>query len=162
MAITGILTGLIPLLTKGAESLIASRKEKEEKTFELEKIRLNAEIAADMEAAKAQAEVQKAQAEVQKAQAEVAKAEAETEKERIKAIKALNTAPQGYKWIEAAISLVRAVFGYSAALIFVASAVNLWQNNSPLLTQAEFAETFSAVLFYYFAERSVKKAFGKD
>lgn len=155
MAITGILTGLIPLLTKGAESLIASRKEKEEKAFELEKIRLNAEIAADMEAAKAQAEVQKAQA-------EVAKAEAETEKERIKAIKALNTAPQGYKWIEAAISLVRAVFGYSAALIFVASAVNLWQNNSPLLTQAEFAETFSAILFYFFAERSVKKAFGRD
>ena len=154
MAITGILTGLIPLLTKGAESLIASKKEKEEKAFELEKIRLNAEIAADMEAAKAQAEVQKAQA-------EVAKAEAETEKERIKAIKALNTAPQGYKWIEAAISLVRAVFGYSAALIFVASAVNLWQNNSPLLTQAEFAETFSAVLFYFFAERSAKKAFGK-
>lgn len=155
MAITGILTGLIPLLTKGAESLLASRKEKEEKAFELEKIRLNAEIAADMEAAKAQAEVQKAQA-------EVAKAEAETEKERIKAIKALNTAPQGYKWIEAAISLVRAVFGYSAALIFVASAVNLWQNNSPLLTQAEFAETFSAILFYFFAERSVKKAFGRD
>lgn len=155
MAITGILTGLIPLLTKGAESLIASKKEKEEKAFELEKIRLNAEIAADMEAAKAQAEVQKAQA-------EVAKAEAETEKERIKAIKALNVAPQGYKWIEAAISLVRAVFGYSAALIFVASAVNLWQNNSPLLTQAEFAETFSAILFYFFAERSVKKAFGRD
>lgn len=153
--LSGILTGIIPLLTKGAESLLASRKEKEEKAFELEKIRLNAEIAADMEAAKAQAEVQKAQA-------EVAKAEAETEKERIKAIKALNTAPQGYKWIEAAISLVRAVFGYSAALIFVASAVNLWQNNSPLLTQAEFAETFSAVLFYYFAERSAKKAFGKD
>ena len=154
MAITTILTGLLPLLTKGAESLIASKKEKEEKAFELEKIRLNAEIAADMEAAKAQAEVQKAQA-------EVAKAEAETERERIKAIKALNTAPQGYKWIEAAISLVRAVFGYSAALIFVASAVNLWQNNSPLLKQAEFAETFSAVLFYFFAERSVKKAFGK-
>lgn len=155
MATTGILTVLIPLLTKGAESLLASRKEKEEKAFELEKIRLNAEIAADMEAAKAQAEVQKAQA-------EVAKAEAETEKERIKAIKALNTAPQGYKWIEAAISLVRAVFGYSAALIFVASAVNLWQNNNPLLTQPEFAETFSAILFYFFAERSVKKAFGKD
>lgn len=155
MAITGILTGLIPLLTKGAESLIASRKEKEEKAFELEKIRLNAEIAADMEAAKAQAEVQKAQA-------EVAKAEAETEKERIKAIKALNVAPQGYKWIEAAISLVRAVFGYSAALIFVASAVNLWQTGNPLLTQAEFAETFSAILFYFFAERSVKKAFGRD
>lgn len=155
MAITGILTGLIPLLTKGAESLLASRKEKEEKAFELEKLRLNAEIAADMEAAKAQAEVQKAQA-------EVAKAETETEKERIKAIKALNTAPQGYKWIEAAISLVRVVFGYSAALIFVASAVNLWQTGNPLLTQAEFAETFSAILFYFFAERSVKKAFGRD
>ncbi|MBO4556012.1 MAG: hypothetical protein J5706_04565 [Elusimicrobiales bacterium] len=154
MAITGILTGLIPLLTKGAESLIANKKEKEQKAFELEKIRLNAEIAADMEAAKAQAEVQKAQA-------EVAKAEAETERERIKAIKALNTAPQGYKWIEAAISLVRALFGYSAVLIFIASAVNLWQSGSPLLTQAEFAETFSAVLFYYFAERSAKKAFGK-
>ena len=153
MAITGILTGLIPLLTKGAESLIASKKEKEEKAFELEKIRLNAEIAADMEAAKAQAEVQKAQA-------EVAKAEAETERERLKTVAALNKS-SGIKWIEAAISLVRALFGYSAVLIFIASAVNLWQNSSPLLTQAEFAETFSAVLFYYFAERSAKKAFGK-
>lgn len=155
MAITGILTGLIPLLTKGAESLLASRKEKEEKAFELEKIRLNAEIAADMEAAKAQAEVQKAQA-------EVAKAEAETEKERIKVIKALNNAPAGYKWIEAAISLVRVVFGYAAVLIFIFSAINLWKLGSPLLTQTEFAETFSAILFYFFAERSVKKAFGRD
>ena len=154
MAITGILTGLIPLLTKGAESLLASRKEKEEKAFELEKIRLNAEIAAEKETAQATAEARKMEA-------EAAKAEAETEKERIKAIKALNTAPQGYKWIEAAISLVRALFGYSAVLIFIASAVNLWQSGSPLLTQAEFAETFSAVLFYYFAERSAKKAFGK-
>jgi len=56
---------------------------------------------------------------------------------------------------------VRALFGYSAVFIFIASAVNLWQSGSPLLTQAEFAETFSAVLFYYFAERSAKKAFGK-
>ena len=154
MAITGILTGLIPLLTKGAESLLTSKKEKEERTFELEKLKIEAEIMAEKETAQATAEARKMEA-------EAAKAEAETERERIKAIKALNTAPQGYKWIEAAISLVRAVFGYSAALIFVASAVNLWQNDSPLLKQAEFAETFSAILFYFFAERSAKKAFGK-
>ena len=153
--LSGILTGIIPLLTKGAESLLASKKEKEQKAFELEKLKIEAAIMAEKETAQATAEARKMEA-------EAAKAEAETEKERIKAIKALNTAPQGYKWIEAAISLVRAVFGYSAALIFVASAVNLWQNGNPLLTQAQFAETFSAVLFYYFAERSAKKAFGRD
>lgn len=153
--LSGILTGIIPLLTKGAESLLASKKEKEQKAFELEKLKIEAGIMAEKETAQATAEARKMEA-------EAAKAEAETERERIKAIKVLNTAPQGYKWIEAAISLVRAVFGYSAALIFVASAVNLWQNDSPLLTQAEFAETFSAILFYFFAERSVKKAFGKD
>ena len=153
MAITGILTGLIPLLTKGAESLIASKKEKEEKAFELEKLRIEAEIAAEQETAQATAEARKAEA-------EAAKAEAETERERLKTVAALNKG-SGVKWIEAAISLVRALFGYSAVLIFIASAVNLWQNGSPLLTQSEFAETFSAVLFYYFAERSAKKAFGK-
>ena len=153
--LSGILTGIIPLLTKGAESLLKSRQEKQEQAYELEKLKIEAAIMAEKETALATAGVQKAQA-------EVAKAEAETEKERIKAIKALNVAPQGYKWIEAAISLVRVVFGYSAALIFVASAVNLWQTGNPLLTQAEFAETFSAILFYFFAERSVKKAFGRD
>jgi len=153
MAITGILTGLIPLLTKGAESLIASKKEKEQQKYELEKLRIEAEIAAEQETAQAAAEARKAEA-------EAAKAEAETERERLKTVAALNK-PGGIKWIEAAISLVRALFGYSAVLIFIASAVNLWQSGSPLLTQAEFAETFSAVLFYYFAERSAKKAFGK-
>ena len=155
MTITTILTGIIPLLTKGAESLLKSRQEKQDQAFELEKLRIEAEIAAERETALITAGVQKAQA-------EVAKAETETEKERIKAIKTLNVAPQGYKWIEAAISLVRVIFGYSAALIFVASAINLWQNGNPLLTQAEFAETFSSILFYFFAERSVKKAFGRD
>lgn len=153
--LSGILTGIIPLLTKGAESLLKSRQEKQEQAYELEKLKIEAEIMAKKETAQATAEARKMEA-------EAAKAEAETERERIKAIKALNTAPQGYKWIEAAISLVRAVFGYSAALIFVASAVNLWQTGNPLLMQAEFAETFSAILFYFFAERSVKKAFGRD
>lgn len=153
MAITGILTGLIPLLTKGAESLIASKKEKEQKTFELEKLKIEAGIMAEKETAQAAAEARKAEA-------QAAKAEAETERERLKTVAALNKSSD-IKWIEAAISLVRALFGYSAVLIFIASAVNLWQSGSPLLTQAEFAETFSAVLFYYFAERSAKKAFGK-
>ena len=153
MAITGILTGLIPLITKGAESLIASKKEKEQKAFELEKLKIEAGIMAEKETAQAAAEARKAEA-------QAAKAEAETERERLKTVAALNKSG-GVKWIEAAISLVRALFGYSAVLIFIASAVNLWQSGSPLLTQAEFAETFSAVLFYYFAERSAKKAFGK-
>lgn len=155
MVLSGLLTTIIPLLTKGAESFISSKKEKAEREFELEKIKLENSIMANKDIAIANAEVRKIEA-------EVSKAEAETEKERIKAIKALNVAPQGYKWIEAAISLVRAIFGYSAVLIFIASAVNLWQSKNPLLTQAEFAETFSAILFYFFAERSVKKAFGKD
>ena len=154
MAITGILTGLIPLLTKGAESLLASKKEKEQKAFELEKLKIEAGIMAEKETAQATAEARKAEA-------DAAKAEAETERERLKTIAALNKG-SGVKWIEAAISLVRALFGYSAVLIFAASAVNLWNTGSPLLTQAEFAETFSAILFYFFAERSVKKAFGRD
>lgn len=151
--LSGILTGLIPLITKGAESLIASKKEKEQQKYELEKLRIEAEIAAEQETAQATAEARKAEA-------QAVKAEAETERERLKTVAALNKG-SGVKWIEAAISLVRAVFGYSAALIFVASAVNLWQTGNPLLTQAEFAETFSAILFYFFAERSAKKAFGK-
>ena len=83
MAMTGILTGLIPLLTKGAERLIAGKKEKEEKAFELEKLKIEADIMAEKETAQAAAEARKAEA-------EAAKAEAETERECLKAVTALN------------------------------------------------------------------------
>ena len=146
MATTGILTVLIPLLTKGAESLLKSRQEKQEQAYELEKMRLEAGILADKE--------------ISKAQAEARKAEAEAERERLKTLSVMHKTGAGK--MGTAINLIRALFGYSAVLIFAASAVNLWNTGSPLLTQAEFAETFSAVLFYYFAERSAKKAFGRD
>lgn len=148
MAITGILTGIIPLLTKGAESLLKSRQEKQEQAFELEKISIQAEAAAN--------------ADVAKAQAELARAEADIEVQRLKTIRDLQGKATGYKWIDASINLVRVLFGYAAILVFVASGVNLWQAGSPLLTQAQFSEVFFAILFYFFAERSVKKAFGKD
>lgn len=144
--LSGILTGIIPLLTKGAESLLKSRQEKQEQAFELEKMRLEAGILADKE--------------ISKAQAEARKAEAEAERERLKTLSVMHKTGAGK--MGTAINLIRALFGYSAVLIFAASAVNLWNTGSPLLTQAEFAETFSAILFYFFAERSVKKAFGRD
>ena len=146
MAITTILTGLIPLLTKGAEILLKSRQEKQEQAYELEKMRLEAGILADKE--------------ISKAHAEARKAEAEAERERLKTLSVMHKTGAGK--MGTAINLIRALFGYSAVLIFAASAVNLWNTGSPLLTQAEFAETFSAILFYFFAERSVKKAFGRD
>ncbi len=148
MTITGILTGIIPLLTKGAESLLKSRQEKQEQAYELEKISIQAEAAAN--------------ANVAKAQAELARAEADIEVQRLKTIRDMQVKSTGYKWIDASINLVRALFGYAAILIFIASGVNLWQIGSPLLTQAQFSEVFFAILFYFFAERSVKKAFGKD
>ena len=91
-----------------------------------------------------------------------ARAEADIEVQRLKTIRGLQGKATGYKWIDASINLVRALFGYAAILIFIASGVNLWQIGSPLLTQAQFSEVFFAILFYFFAERSVKKAFGKD
>lgn len=148
MAITSILTCSIPLLTKAAESLLASKREKENKTFELERLRLEAGILADKEIAKSQAEARKA--------------EAEMEKQRLKTLSDINKMTGGKGWVNVSINLVRVLFGYSAVLIFIASGINLWRTGNPLLTRPEFAETFSAVLFYFFAERSVKKAFGKD
>ena len=78
MVLSGLLTTIIPLLTKGAESFISSKKEKAEREFELEKIKLENSIMANKDIAIANAEVRKIEA-------EVSKAEAETEKERIKA-----------------------------------------------------------------------------
>ena len=146
--LSGILTGIIPLLTKGAESWLTSRQTQGERDFELAKIKAQAEAAANADALKAQAEL--------------ARAEADIEVQRLKTIRDLQGKATGYKWIDASINLVRALFGYAAILIFIASGVNLWQIGSPLLTQAQFSEVFFAILFYFFAERSVKKAFGKD
>lgn len=145
--LSGMFTCLIPLVTKAAESWIASRKTKSEQEFELEKLRETARIAASADTAKAQAEI--------------ARAEADAEVARLKAITAMQGKPSGIRWIDASINLVRALFGYGAVIIFMLSCVNLWQHDSALLTQAQFSDTFFAVLFYFFAERSVKKAFGK-
>lgn len=146
--LSGILTGIIPLLTKGAESWLKSKQTQNERDFELAKIKAQAEAAAN--------------ADVAKAQAELARAEADIEIQKLKTIRDMQTKSTGYKWIDASINLVRALFGYAAILVFVASGVNLWQADSPLLTQPQFSEVFFAILFYFFAERSVKKAFGKD
>lgn len=149
MALTGILTMAIPLLTKAAESLLKSKENKENKAFELERIRLEAGILADKE--------------ISQAQAEARKYEAQVEIERLKALSSINKAAGNSKgWANVSMNLVRALFGYSAVFIFIASAINLWKTGSPLLEQTEFAETFSGIIFYFFAERSVKKAFGKD
>ena len=145
--LSGIFTGLLPLLTKGAESLINSKKEKEAREFELEKLKIEAEA--------------RAGARTEEARYEALKADAEAEKYRFKAIQQ-QSKPSGVKKIDAAINLVRAVFGYGAAGVFLCSAVNLWLSDSPLLAQEQFAEAFFCVLFYFFAERSAKKAFGKE
>lgn len=145
--ITGIITGLIPLVTKASELWLKKKQTQGEQEFELEKIKITAEASANGEAIKAQAEV--------------AKSEAELEIQRLKVIKELHGKATGIKWIDASINLVRALFGYAAVIIFVASGVNLWQTGSPLLSQGQFAEVFFAVLFYFFAERSVKKAFSE-
>lgn len=149
MALIGILTGAIPLLTKAAESLLKSRENKENKAFELERMRLEAGILADKQ--------------ISQSQAEARKYEAQMEIERLKALSSINKAAGNSKgWVNVSINLVRALFGYSSVFIFIASGINLWKTGKPLLTQVEFAETFSGIIFYFFAERSVKKAFGKD
>lgn len=148
MAIATFITGLIPLFTKGVESWISSKRTQAERDFELEKIRETAKITASADAAKARAEI--------------ARAEADAEVARLKALEALHSKPSGIRWIDASINLVRALFGYSAVLTFGLSTINLWSTGSFLLTQAQYSETFFAILFYFFAERSVKKAFGKE
>ena len=145
--LSGILTGIIPLLTKAAEALISSRKEDSEREFELQKLKIELEA--------------RGKAGVEEAKYAAMKADAEAEKYRYKTIQQ-QSKPSGIKKIDAAINLVRAVFGYGAAGIFLCSAVNLWLAGSPILDQGQFAEAFFCVLFYFFAERSAKKAFGKD
>ena len=109
--LSGILTGIIPLLTKGAESWLTSRQTQSERDFELAKIKAQAEAAAN--------------ADVAKAQAELARAEADIEVQRLKTIRDMQVKSTGYKWIDASINLVRALFGYAAILIFIASGVKL-------------------------------------
>ena len=146
--ITGIITGAIPLVTKSVESWFAKKQQQEDQKFELEKIRITAEAAAN--------------ADTVKAQAEMMRAEADVEIQRLKVLKDQQNKPTGYKWIDASVNLVRALFGYAAIIIFVASGVNLWLGGSALLEQEQFSEILFSVVFYFFAERSVKKAFGKD
>lgn len=145
--LSGIFTGILPLLTKGAEALLSSKKEKEDREFELQKLKIEAEI--------------RAKAGAETAKYEYLKADADAEKYRFEAIKQ-QSKPSGIKKIDAAINLVRAVFGYGAAGIFLGSGVNLWLSGSPLLDQSQFSEAFFCVLFYFFAERSAKKAFSKE
>lgn len=57
--LSGILTGIIPLLTKGAESWFKSKQTQNERDFELAKIKAQAEAAANADVAKAQAELAK-------------------------------------------------------------------------------------------------------
>ena len=146
--ITGLIATGIPLVTKSVESWFSKKQRQEDQKFELEKIRITAEAAANADSVKAQAEMMRAEADV--------------EIQRLKVLKDQQNKPTGYKWIDASVNLVRALFGYAAIIIFVASGVNLWLGKSPLLTQEQFSEILFSVVFYFFAERSVKKAFGKD
>lgn len=145
--ISGIFTGLIPLLTKAAEALLSSKREKSDREFELQKLKIELEA--------------RGKAGAEEAKYAAMKADAEAEKYRYKTIQQ-QSKPSGVKKIDAAINLVRAVFGYGAAGVFLCSGVNLWLAGSSLLEQSQFAEAFFCVLFYFFAERSAKKAFGKD
>lgn len=152
------LTGLIPLVTKAVERWVSNKETDKANDFELKKIEAQSKASLSVEAAKAAAE---ANAEAAKAQAEAAKAEAEVEIKRLEVIQATEAKTSGIKWIDASISLVRALFGYAAVFIFIMSGINLWSTGSPLLQQTEFSECFFSILLYFFAERSCKKAFSK-
>ena len=150
-----LIAGAIPLITKGVQQFFAGRKEKRDREFELKKIEVEFKHKAEMAGKVADAEALKAEMEAKKL-------EREYEKERVKSIAAMQKVKTGIKWIDASINLVRALFGYGAVVIFLTSAWNLWTTGNPLLTQAQFSETFFVILFYFFAERSAKKAFSKD
>ncbi len=150
----GILAGAIPLITKGVQQFFKGRQEKRDREFELKKIEVEYKHRTEMAGKVANAEALKAEMEAKKL-------EWEYEKERVKSIAEMQKVKTGIKWIDASINLVRALFGYGAVVIFLTSAWNLWTTGSPLLTQAQFSETFFVILFYFFAERSAKKAFEK-
>jgi hypothetical protein len=147
-----LIAGAIPLITKGVQEFFTGKTVKREQEFELKKIELDFKARAEMAG-------QIANAEALKAEMEAKKMEWEFEKERSKTIAEIQKIQTGIKWIDASINLVRALFGYGAVVIFLLSAWNLWQTGNPLLTQAQFSEAFYVVLFYFFAERSAKKAF---
>ena len=150
-----LIAGAIPLITKGVAEFFTGKKEKRDQAFELEKIKI--EFQAQTEAAGRVAD-----AEAIKAEMEAQKTEWEFEKERVKSIAEIQKIKTGVKWIDASISLIRALFGYGAVVIFLVSAWNLWTTGSPLLTQPQFSETFFTILLYFFAERSAKKSFEKE
>jgi hypothetical protein len=147
------IAGAIPLLTKGVQQFFKGKKEKRDQAFELKKVELEFQSRKEIASATANAEALKAEMEAKKQ-------EWEYEKERVKSIAEMQKVKTGIKWIDASINLVRALFGYGAVVIFLVSAWNLWVTGNPLLTQAQFSETFFVILFYFFAERSAKKAFG--
>lgn len=148
-----LIAGAIPIITKGVQQFFQGRKEKRDQEFELKKVEIEYKARAEMASKVANAEALKAEMEAKKL-------EWEYEKERVKSIAYMQSIKTGIKWIDASISLVRALFGYGAVVIFLVSAWNLWTTGNPLLTQAQFSETFFTILFYFFAERSAKKAFG--
>jgi len=147
------IAGAIPLITKGVQKFFEGKKEKRDQEFELKKIEVEYTAKASMAGKVADAEALKSEMEAKKM-------EWEYEKERIKSIAEIQKIKTGIKWIDASINLVRALFGYGAVVIFLVSAWNLWTTGNPLLTQPQFSETFFVILFYFFAERSAKKAFG--
>lgn len=148
-----LIAGAIPLITKGVQQFFKGKQEKRDREFELKKIEIEYSHRTEMAGKVANAEALKAEMEAKKQ-------EWEYEKERVKSIAEMQKIKTGIKWIDASINLVRALFGYGAVVIFLTSAWNLWVTGSPLLTQAQFSETFFVILFYFFAERSAKKAFG--
>jgi len=150
-----ILGGIIPLLTKGVQEFLTSKKVKAEQAFELEKFQLELKARNELMASTASSEVLKAEMEAKKM-------EFGFETERQKTIAATQQIKSGVKWIDASINLVRALFGFGAVFIFLFSAYNLWKTGSAVLTQVQFSQVFIMIVCYFFAERSTKKAWGGE
>jgi uncharacterized membrane protein YraQ (UPF0718 family) len=148
--IISFITGtIIPIITKALQN----KAENTAKQAGLDNAVQIAQIQATSEAVKAQANAEAVRAQ---ADAEVAKSANEFARATIS-----STGATGIKWIDASINLVRALFGFGALAIFLASGINLWFNGSPLLQQPELSAAFFIVLGFFFGERCVKKAWGK-
>jgi uncharacterized membrane protein YraQ (UPF0718 family) len=146
--IVSFLTGtVIPIITKALQN----KAETGAKQLTLDNAAELARIQATSEAVKAQAQTEAIKAQ---AEAEVAKSANEFAAKT-------GTGKTGVKWIDASISLVRALFGFGALAIFLASGINLWFNGSALLLQPELSTAFFIVMGFFFGERCVKKAWGK-
>jgi hypothetical protein len=147
--IISFITGsVLPFIAKTVQSKQESKALAEERAFELEKIKAQAE-------AVAAAQIKTAEAAIVQSEAQVAVSANEMAKEAI-------NVKTGYKWIDGSISLVRALFGFADLLLYVFGAAYLafWKHEV-ILTQPEISIAFFTVIGFFFGERCVKKAWGK-